>query len=187
MKFTHLLAATTAAVGLLTVAAPAEAAQPKIGAQGVFALPLGDFSDISGVGFGALLTLDYGLTEDGKLQLTGRLGYVHMTGKEIDTGFGKFDGPSYGLIPVYAGAKFFFVPGLYAGAELGLTVFSTAEQEVAGVTVEGDTEIKIGGTVGVGYMFKDFDTRAFLWLPSLGDGADIMALGISVGYRFAAL
>jgi hypothetical protein len=164
----------------LAAASPAQAAQPKIGAQGVFALPLGDFGDISGVGFGALLTLDYGLTDDGKLQLTGRMGYVHMTGKEID-------GPSYGLIPVYAGVKFFLIPGLYLGGELGLTVFSTAEQEISGVTVEGDTEIKIGGTAGIGYMFKDLDMRAFLWLPSLGDGADIMAMGISVGYRFLAL
>lgn len=183
MKFKHALAATAATVGLLAAASPAQArGQIKVGAQGVFALPLGDFADASGVGFGALLNMDMGLSEDGKLQLTGRLGYVHMTGKEIDVGVAKVDGPSFGLIPIYAGVKYFVIPSLYLGGELGATVVMTGETDYT----DSDSEVKAGGTIGLGYMFKDLDVRAFLWLPSLGDGSDIMNLGISLGYRFAA-
>ena len=189
MKFKHALAATAATVGLLATASPAQARGAiKIGAQGAFVLPVGDWGDVQGVGFGALLNMDMGLTEDGKLQLTGRLGYIHMTGKEIDLGaFGKIDGPSFGMIPVYAGVKYFVIPGLYLGAELGPTITMTGDTGEGAAKVDGETNVKFGATAGLGYMFKDLDARAFLLLPSLGDASDVMALGITVGYRFAAL
>lgn len=172
----------------------------KLGAQGVFAMPLGTWGDGQGVGFGATLNFDMALNakaldRQGSFALTGRLGYVHMVGKSIDTPVGTMDGPSVGVIPVYVGAKYYFIKGLYAGADLGLSVMIPGDAEMNGQTVKNNAETTYGFglAVNVGYVFaRDFDVRAFFWMPDLASdakdqkGEDYMplAIGAAVGYRF---
>ncbi|MCA9545275.1 MAG: hypothetical protein KC613_12815 [Myxococcales bacterium] len=181
--FKRTLAMLTLGLAALTFATPAQAGAPKIGAQGAFVLPTGDWGDFQGIGFGALLNVDYGIDAVQGLQLTGRTGLIHFLGKEIEILGTTVDGPTVNHIPLFVGAKYFFAAGVYGGLEIGPNFI---------MPEEGDTEVEFGFTAGLGYMIKDIDLRAFLYLPSLfpeGDDVsafDIMGIGLTAGYRFWA-
>ncbi len=173
----------------LAFASPAQAGAPKIGAQGAFVLPVGDWSDFSGIGLGALINADYGIDAVKGLQLTGRLGIVHFLGKEIEVLGTTIDGPTVNMVPLLVGAKYFFAPSVYGGLEIGANYI---------IPEEGDSELKFAFTAGLGYMIKDVDLRAFLFLPDLSpDGVnsdgddrsafDFMGIGFTAGYRFYAM
>jgi hypothetical protein len=183
------LLALSAATFMMFAASPAQAGKAKLGAAGALVMPVGDWGDVQGIGAGAMLTVDMGIDKVKNLQLTGRLGYMSFAGTEISSSDGvggtvTADTSSIGMIPILVGAKYFLAPGLYAGAEMGPNFFMIEDV---------DTEMEIAFTLGLGYMIKDVDIRGFLFMPNLfpeGDNVsatDIMALGLSVGYRFKTL
>ncbi len=80
-------------------------------------LPIGNFSDIAGFGYGATARFEYGL--DQNLALTGNVGYLRWTGKSFEEfGYG-YDISTY-AIPIVAGVKYGFSKGWFVSGEIGL-------------------------------------------------------------------
>ena len=130
-------------------------AQSKMGVSaGVdIALPLGEFSNSSGFGFGGSAMFHYNLIED-RLDLTGSVGYLSFSGKTLsagDPGFIGFDvkTPAVSVIPIRIGADYriFKDLGLYAGLDLGLSMFTIASTSVTiDVPLIGPTTFKAEGS-----------------------------------------
>jgi hypothetical protein len=167
--------------------------EPKmtIGADGALVLPLGDWADFAGLGFGALARFEYNVSE--QLAATARAGYiVHLE---------KDDRYRTSELPLLGGIRYAFGrldDGMYLGAEAGLVNF-TLTRPVAAATVglvgsssagygekSSDTKLKFGGTVGVGYRSDRIDGRAGLFVVSLGDLEETMGLLVTVGYSFVS-
>lgn len=75
----------------------------------MLSVPVGDLSDVAGLGFGAEVIVNYPVMD--KLVATGAIGYLYHLEKNDWT---------YTAIPIMVGAKYYFMPGVFAGAELGL-------------------------------------------------------------------
>lgn len=113
---TKIIATSAAAVALLfTTNVNAQSTARNLGIGLNVGVPT---SDAYGLAIGG--DLRYQFNVDKQLSIPVTAGYTHFTGKEIgNTGV---DFPSYGYIPVKAGAKYFFNEsgsGLYGLAELG--------------------------------------------------------------------
>lgn len=100
------------------------------------ALPMGDFSETNGMGFGGSAMFHYNLIED-KLDLTGSVGYLTFSGKTISAGIPGFTAldvksPAASIIPIRVGANYKFIEdlGLYVGADLGLSLLTFAATSV---------------------------------------------------------
>lgn len=128
---------TTVAVISLSAAAHAQNGRFSLGLEA--ALPMGDFGDNAGTGFGASLRYEHPLAD--KLGLTGTVGYITFGKKTVDLGpFGKYEYKN-SMIPVQAGLKYYFQEaqeGFYVMAELGVHVFS-AKVTVPSYTLLGTT------------------------------------------------
>lgn len=94
------------------------------------ALPMGDFGDAAGIGFGA--TLGFELPVGDNLGIIAQAGYINFTAKDITVDLGPFgsatvEGVSSAAIPIQVGAKYYFTDnqeGFYAGALTGIHLFS---------------------------------------------------------------
>jgi hypothetical protein len=142
-----------------------------IGADAAFMLPLGNWGDATGVGFGALARFEYKLQP--KLNLTGRVGYIYSLSKHS---------MSMSVIPIWAGAKYFLTDMFYGGAEIGFNDLM-ASTTVAGRSYSG-SDTKLGLNVGAGAIVNGVDLRAQLAFLSIGDTTDAMALILTAGYNF---
>jgi hypothetical protein len=156
----------------------------SIGAN--LALPIGDWSNSSSVGFGGTATYERSFTPNVVGQVYS--GYIMMGGKD-------FEGGSYSsaLIPIMVGAKYFFQPGLkgfYGNALIGVTMYSfSASYDDPEVQAYWDlyspsttsTEFSFG--IGAGYeipMGKNaVDLNAHFMLVS-----DANYIGARIAYRF---
>jgi len=164
-------------LGLL-LAMPAFAqSKGTLGADLGLNIPLGNFGDATGIGFGGLVHYEYPIME--KLNLTGRTGFIFSMAKSY-----SFPGASGSIdvavhvFPIWAGAKYFVWEKAYAAAELGLNMF------IPGGDVSGDSEMKFGLNFGGGYEWNKFDFRLGFHLYSLGDAGESFAMMLSVGYNF---
>lgn len=148
----------------------------KFGADLAFVLPVGDWSDVTGIGLGALLRFEVKLAE--QVSFTARAGYIGHLEK---------NGLSTNEIPlIFPGIKVHF-GGAYLGAELGLLSFGaklTLEDDFFGGGTVSDSEMKFGMTVGFGYEISDVDLRLQLFAPSLADIGDLLGIMVNVGYTF---
>jgi len=172
-----VLASLAILVALCSVSAPASAeVNLRAGVDGAFILPVGNWGDASGMGFGGLGKFDYVVMKD--LVTTFRIGYLfHLEKNSLSTK----------ELPIMFGAKYFFLGdskegGLYGGLELGLTRL-TVKVSVMGFSAEA-SEFKFGTTIGAGYEWSGFDFRAQLYAPSLGDFGDFMGVLATVGYNW---
>ncbi|MCB0730200.1 MAG: outer membrane beta-barrel protein [Ignavibacteriae bacterium] len=95
----------------------AQQGQMHLGAGLELGLPIGDWSDAAGTGIGGTARFEYAFNS----QIVGMLtaGYISFGGDEVG-GFSY----SYSAIPFLPGVKYYFQPGLYGMAELGLHFFS---------------------------------------------------------------
>ena len=90
-------------------------------------LPMGDFADVAGVGFGG--TAQFEMEFMPQLLGTGTIGYVMWGEKDFGGVIGSQNySYSSSAIPVLVGAKYYFMPkgGFYGQAQLGLFFFSTS-------------------------------------------------------------
>jgi hypothetical protein len=162
----------------------AVSAQKKItmSAGGSLALPMGDFGNVVGVGFGATVGGEMPLTD--KIIGTATLGYLMWGGKELDLGLGKIT-TDFSSIPILVGAKYYFNKGFYGIGQLGFHMFTiTAKSTITffGSTStaeasESTTEFTIG--IGGGYEIGNLDLSAAYYLIK-----DANYLGARVAYRF---
>lgn len=85
-------------------------------------LPLGDFKEIASIGFGGSVQGEYAVAET--VGVTLNAGYLTFTGKSVDLGGGSVKLPSTSIVPVLAGAKFYFGEKFYGHAQAGMSFFN---------------------------------------------------------------
>lgn len=154
-----------------------------IGVDAAYQLPLGDFADGTGMGFGGLIRAEYKLMPN--LNLTLRTGYIFSLKKDI-AGIGK---SAVDNIPIWVGGKFFITDMFYAGAEVGANILrGRSEVSFLGASESStETKAKVGADVGVGALLGDLDVRAQFEVLNFGDAKKSMAVMINVGYNFLKL
>ena len=158
-----------------------------VGVDGALVLPMGDWADVAGLGFGALGRFEYAL--DPQLSATGRVGYlVHLE---------KNDTYKTSELPLLAGLRYGLSEGpdgLYLAGEAGLVNF-TFRRPVASAVFGGavssdgekksDSELKFGVTAGAGIRSGNIDGRAGVFVVSVGDFEETLGIMATVGYNFA--
>lgn len=150
-------------------------AQMTFGVNGELAMPMGDFGDIVGMGFGGTVQGEYPINET--IVATASAGYLMWNGKDA------FEDWSYSCIPIKAGAKYHFGDmGLYGIFELGMYMF-TIEWEFLGATLD-DSESEFGFAPGIGYQMPMGEKMKLDISAQYEIAGDIDFLGIDIGVRF---
>lgn len=137
----------------------------SLGLEG--ALPVGDFGDFWSFGIGGTAQGEYKAAED--LGITLNAGYITYSGKELS----GVKVPSFGLIPVLGGVKYYFGGGAYAHGQLGV-----------GIGTDEGQGSSFMYSPGIGYMFAPgFD--GLLKYVGLGNEGDNTGSRNSIGLRLA--
>ncbi len=124
--------------------ANSSAQENSLGVGVEVAIPSGDFSTFYSLGIGGLATYGYEVNPD--LMLTLKAGYLSFSGKDIN----GYTVPTSSVVPVLAGAKYFFMPGetrFYGSVDAGMYFFSNS----------GSSSSEFGVTPNVGVQFKAGD------------------------------
>lgn len=124
--------------------------------QGLLTLPMGDFGDFAGTGFGAVFGV--AVPHDEKLSFRGELGYIMYAGKD----FGVYD-YSFSMIPIMALAEYKFSPDsqAYGVGGLGFTMVRSSWEgstTFLGQTVtvdEDDSSAELTIALGGGYHVNE--------------------------------
>ena len=164
-------------------------AQSKFGitVQGAVSMPMGDFGDLAKTGFGGLGTVTYTLQEN--IDLVGTIGYLTYDHKDMSY-FGSSVTGSTSLVPVIAGARYFFAASgfkPYVTAQVGM-YFSSAkvESSFGGYANSGTvSDSYFGFSGGAGLLYKlgtkmDLDVNA-----TFNTVSDISFFTIAAGLHFA--
>lgn len=125
--------------------------------------PIGDIGDFSSFAIGGSVQGDYTVAE--KFAVTLNAGYLNFSGKD--------GAESFSLIPVLAGAKYFFSENFYGHAQLGVS-FGASNTEGTNFTY----------APSVGYQITpNFDIAA-KYLAISGNGSTTSTIGLRVAYTF---
>jgi len=145
----------------------------KIGVGAMIGLPVGDFGDMASLAYGFDLMGEYAVAPSVALTLS--IGYVDFSKKsewkdledELNTKL------KLGMIPVLAGAKFYFSDQIYGSAQIGLSF---------------GTESGSGSTFtfapGVGYKISENLDLLLKYQSATKNDADKSFLGLRLGYTF---
>jgi opacity protein-like surface antigen len=155
-----------------------------IGAGLEVALPIGDWSDAASTGIGGTARFEYQFAP--KIVGMFTAGYISFGGQE----FGGVDW-SYSAIPFLPGVKYFFQPGLYGMAELGLhflsVEFDSPSFNVGGVSFGGgstsDTQTEFTLALGAGYETQISDNLYLDANVKFAIVSDANYLGARVGVK----
>lgn len=156
-----------------------------LGVDADFALPVGNYSDVNGVGAGAMLTAEYPFLEN--LSATARVGFQLHAAKTIP-GFGV--DTHVNSIPLLVGARYYVMPmaerqGLFAAAELGIfDLMSSASSSTASAS---SNNVKFGLGGGIGYQWNQWDARVNLHTHDVGNFGDALMVTGGIGYQFMGL
>ncbi len=131
------------------------AQRPGISIGGNAYFPVGDWAEIASTGFGGSVTYEHPLGKN----IMGVLysGYTSFTGSE--------EGFDWTMVPLLAGAKFYFSPkqNWYIAALLGVN-FTTANVSITlpdGTTSEGSASTtEFAGNLNIGYEIKTSEKGA---------------------------
>ena len=155
--------------------------QVTLGVDVESALPLSTYADASGIGAGALLTIEYPVME--QLSVTGRAGFQYHLDKSPFPGVDSH----VHAIPVLLGAKYYVMQndrqGLFASAEVG--TFGLMASASGGGTTASDTQLKFGAGIGAGYQWNQWSFRLNVHAHDVGNFGDLMMVTGGVGYQFA--
>ncbi len=162
-----------------------------VGGDLLFVVPVGDLSNYTGPQIGPLLRGGYRVMP--QLEATARIGYLFAFGTSKPIGNGYNGNLSVGDIPVWLGARWFFMEppaGAYAAAEIGMNfLLANASATIAGTNVsQSNTNTRFGFNLGGGYVWSKelpIDVRLQFSLYNLAgpEKAD-MGIGLSAGYSF---
>jgi hypothetical protein len=147
---------------------PAKALLFSAGADAGF--PTGNLTIGSNFVLGGTLRLQYGVSNDFAITLTS--GADHFFSKINPATGMKFN--SFGIIPVKAGIKEFFVPNIYFGIEAGVAV----EETDSGA---GNTKTIISPAVGWGNKHWDIGIRYDNY-SGQGDPYGFVAIRLAYGF-----
>lgn len=186
-KLTKIFMAAAACLALTAGTTMAQNGRFSVGAE--LALPMGDFGDGYGIGFGGSLRYEHPIGDMMGLGLTA--GYLTFSGKSIDDGFGgTYDNPSFSMIPVQAFFKYYFGEqqnGFYAMANLGVhnSRVKSPEIEILGVTYGGETasSTDLSYAPELGYHLANLDLGLRYQIVS-GDGSSSSYIGARIAYVF---
>ncbi len=151
-----------------------------VGVDTDFALPVGNYSNVNGVGGGVMLTGEYPMMPE--LSATLRIGFNLHASKDLGGG----DSIHVNNIPVLFGARYYFQPahqGVFGAAELGL--FDLMTSATVGGFSGSDSSMKFGMGVGLGYQMKEWNARINLHSHDIGNFGDALMVSAGVGYQFA--
>ncbi len=153
-------------------------AKHSVGADFLLVVPVGDYADFTGVGFGLLGRYELRLMPE--LALTGRFGFVgHAPHKVGGMKLRTWE------MPLLAGGRYYSKIGIWAGAELGLVVIGSRVSGVAtpfGTFSGNDTVARFGMVLSGGYRWRDLDFGVALFVPDIDD---FLGITFTVGYTFA--
>jgi hypothetical protein len=161
-----------------------------LGVDADLALPVGNYSDVNGVGGGAMLTAEYpvpALLEN--LSATARVGFQLHASKTISA-FGTPVDTHVNSIPLLVGARYYVMPmaerqGLFAAAELGL--FDLMASASSGATSASSSSMKFGLGGGIGYQWNQWNARLNLHTHDVGNFGDALMVTGGIGYQFIGL
>ncbi|MCK4595226.1 porin family protein [candidate division WOR-3 bacterium] len=175
-------------MAVVMIAAPVFAGM-GIGGFGNFSMPLGDFGDAAGMGFGGGVKFCYDFSPT--LGLGVEAGYIMFGGETMDLGIlGEWE-YSYNMIPVLAGINYYVLPGpakVYVTAGGGLYIVGW--EVTIGDVSESDSESKFGfyGGIGMEYPFGEstsFNANVrFNHILTEGDATQFIAINAGVNYYF---
>jgi outer membrane protein W len=199
--FMRTVAIALLAVALILVATGTSSAQPKMGISGAvdILIPVGNWGNAYGVGFGGDAQFQYNFTPNVSAGLT--LGYFTWGGKSQN----GVDLPGYKGLPLRLLFKYYFMPpkkqGIrpYAGAEAGLFFGSTGDVTVStGIPGVGDYTIPGASSTDFNYVIavgadypvsadgKTMITGNVRWdaIATSGTSANNIAFRVGVLYGF---
>ena len=168
------------ATGALAQEAEPAQAKMRLGAEGAFVLPIGDWADASGIGIGVMGRLDYMVTP--KLAVTGHPGYIFHLGKEVEgTGIEL----STTELLITGGVRYFVTPELSVGAETGFNIW-TVKASADGES-DSESENRVPLLLGGGYTSPaGLTVSGYLIVPNLlmteDDEDTQMGVMLTVGY-----
>ncbi|MDZ4751541.1 MAG: outer membrane beta-barrel protein [Flavobacteriales bacterium] len=177
-----------AAALLSTIGSFAQSGRPSLGLE--LALPMGDFGDAYGIGYG--LSAGYEHPVGDKLGITANVGYILLSPDEAIKDFIE----SSSMIPIQVGAKYYFSEqqsGPYGHVQLGVHTSSvkTAEFELLGVTIPSETEssTNLSFAFGAGFVLNekiDLGIRYNIITPDsdIEEAKSSAYLGLRVAYMF---
>ena len=179
---------------ILTFCSVISVAQENRFSAGIeLALPMSDFADAAGIGFGASLGYEIPLGE--KAGVTGALGVLSFTGKDSESGTRGLNyirvNTSNLMVPVQIGLKYYLMEnqnGFYLGVQTGLHVISSKVEvetdTVFGVNTddESDSNVSFGVAPGAGYHLDNVDIG--LRYQILFEDVSTSYVGIRLAYVF---
>lgn len=133
------------------------------------ALPMGDLSNMSSIGFGVSGKVYYGLNQE--MNITGSLGYLNFPYKESDLSGGL------SMIPVMFGFDYDF-GGFYVEPKLGF-VFTSMKVKLMGMSSGTHSSTELGIGLGGGYRLDNLDFSAHFNIVD-----NLNYFGIRAAYSF---
>lgn len=158
----------------MPIAGTADDPSPYFGIDPTFLVPLGDISDLTGVGMGLLGRVEIPLAVNSNFTVRG--GYI----------FGlKSNGSSIDHAPVMAGFRFFPAGGSHYGGGFFLMPELGAMFQVLRLQgQDNDWKLRAGASFGLGYQVSRTVLQAGVLFPHLGDTGAGVALTAGVGISF---
>lgn len=166
---------------LLTIAAItcislASFSQGRFSVGGELALPVGDWDEFLGLGFGGSVRYESAINDN--INWMGTAGFLSF-GEKDDSGV------TVTMIPVFGGVKYYFTEsfgGFYGGAELGVS-FNKIKVDLGSLGSGEESSTDFGFAPQVGYHLGSIDISARYLIISV-DGEDANSLGFRIAYVF---
>jgi hypothetical protein len=186
-KFTKIILATVVCLAWFT----SVNAQGRFSAGAELAMPMGDFADLAGFGFGASLGYELPVTDN--IGITANAGYLMFGKKTMEVGPLKTE-YQYSMIPIQLGGKYYFgetMEGIYLGAQVGVHMlmfkFKTEAYSMGGITIpavsESDSKTKLSYAPVVGYHLANIDLSARYQMVAT-EGSTTSFIGLRIAYVF---
>jgi Outer membrane protein beta-barrel domain len=186
VKIMMVSAACIALTAATTGTTQAQNGRFSVGAE--LGMPMGDFGDAAGIGFGGSLRYEYPIGDHIGIGLTA--GYMIFGGKD--------GGPSWKMIPIQGMFKFYFSEnqnGFYAAAHLGVhslkydfeytsyTIDPVTFQLVPYTVSESVSATKLSYAPEIGYHLANIDLGLRYQLIAT-EGSSTSYLGVRIAYVF---
>lgn len=165
----------------------------SLGAE--IAVPMGDLSDATSIGFGA--TLGYEIPVGDNLGVIAQAGYMMFMGKDYEIGPITVEGPNWAMIPAQVGAKYYFSDNQEGAYVLGLVgihhssyTIPSSSTTILGVTVttpsQSYSDTNFSFAPGLGYIVGENLDLALRYQIISGDGSSSSYLGLRAAYMFGS-
>nr|WP_068892071.1 outer membrane beta-barrel protein [Pedobacter panaciterrae] len=159
MKKVFLLTAIAGIFAFSSVKAQKDVAMtgPKLGIGAEFAFPIGDFGDVTKLGYGGSLLYQHPVATN--LNLTGSAGFINFQSKDLPI-VGKVNS---GYIPVKAGARYFVAENFFIGGELGAAFGTKSGSKTAFAYSPGigiDFPVSDGGSIELGGRYEGWSANS---------------------------